>query len=51
MDRGTDARRAIPEHHGNTIEDFRDLKTEVIVYPPEYKSGEAIYPAAKAVTK
>jgi branched-chain amino acid transport system substrate-binding protein len=36
---------------GNTIDDFRDLKTEVIIYPPEYKSGEVIYPAAKAVTK
>ena len=29
---------------GNSIDDFRDLKTEVIVYPPQYKSGEVIYP-------
>jgi branched-chain amino acid transport system substrate-binding protein len=33
---------------GNTIDDFRDLKTEVIIYPPEFKSGEAIYPYEKA---
>jgi hypothetical protein len=30
---------------------FRDLSTEVIVYPPEYKSGEVIYPYEKALTK
>ena len=33
---------------GNSIDDFRDLKTEVIIYPPQYKSGEVIYPYAKA---
>src|SRR5664280_307781 len=33
---------------GNTIDDFRDLKTEVIVYPPQFKSGEVIYPYEKA---
>ena len=33
---------------GNTIDDFRDLKTEVIVYPPQYKTGEVIYPYEKA---
>jgi branched-chain amino acid transport system substrate-binding protein len=33
---------------GNSIDDFRDLKTEVIVYPPQYKSGEVVYPYAKA---
>ena len=33
---------------GNSIEDFRDLSTEVIVYPPQYKSGDVIYPYAKA---
>jgi branched-chain amino acid transport system substrate-binding protein len=33
---------------GNTIDDFRDLKTEVIIYPPQFKSGEVIYPYAKA---
>jgi branched-chain amino acid transport system substrate-binding protein len=32
---------------GNSIDDFRDLKTEVIIYPPQYKSGEVIYPYAK----
>jgi branched-chain amino acid transport system substrate-binding protein len=33
---------------GNTIDDFRYLKTEVIVYPPRYKTGEVIYPYEKA---
>jgi branched-chain amino acid transport system substrate-binding protein len=33
---------------GSTIDDFRDLKTEVIIYPPQFKSGEVIYPYAKA---
>ena len=36
---------------GNTVEDFRDLKTEVIVYPPQFKSGEVIYPYEKAIAK
>jgi branched-chain amino acid transport system substrate-binding protein len=36
---------------GNSIDDFRDAKTEVIVYPPQFKSGEAIYPYEKAVAK
>jgi branched-chain amino acid transport system substrate-binding protein len=36
---------------GNSIEDFRDLKTEVILYPPKYKSGEVIYPYEKAIVK
>ena len=34
---------------GNGIDDFRDLRTEVIVYPPEYKTGEVIYPYEKAI--
>jgi branched-chain amino acid transport system substrate-binding protein len=33
---------------GNSIDDFRDLKTEVIIYPPQYKTGEVIYPYEKA---
>jgi branched-chain amino acid transport system substrate-binding protein len=33
---------------GNSIEDFRDLSTEVILYPPQYKSGSLIYPYDKA---
>jgi branched-chain amino acid transport system substrate-binding protein len=33
---------------GNTIDDFRDLSTEVVLYPPQYKSGEVIYPYDKA---
>lgn len=36
---------------GNKIDDFRDLSTEVIVYPPQYKSGEVIYPYEKALIK
>jgi len=36
---------------GNKIDDFRDLSTEVIVYPPQYKSGEVIYPYEKAIAK
>ena len=36
---------------GNTIDDFRDLKTEVIIYPPKFKSGEVIYPHEKALVK
>jgi branched-chain amino acid transport system substrate-binding protein len=36
---------------GNTIDDFRDLKTEVIVYPPQFKSGEVVYPYEKAIAK
>lgn len=36
---------------GKTVDDFRDLATEVIVYPPKYKTGEVIYPYEKAVTK
>ena len=33
---------------GNSIDEFRDLKTEVIIYPPQYKTGEVIYPYEKA---
>jgi branched-chain amino acid transport system substrate-binding protein len=34
---------------GKTVDDFRDPnKTEVIIYPPKYKSGNVIYPYAKA---
>jgi branched-chain amino acid transport system substrate-binding protein len=36
---------------GKTVDDFRDLTTEVIVYPPKFKSGEVIYPYEKAVVK
>ena len=36
---------------GNSVDDFRDLKTEVIIYPPQYKSGEVIYPYEKAIAK
>ena len=33
----------------NSINDFRDLTTEVIIYPPQYKNGEVIYPYEKAI--
>ena len=36
---------------GKGIDDFRDLSTEVIVYPPQYQTGEVIYPYEKAVVK
>jgi branched-chain amino acid transport system substrate-binding protein len=34
---------------GNTIEDFRDTSNLVIIYPPEYKSGDVIYPYENAL--
>jgi branched-chain amino acid transport system substrate-binding protein len=33
---------------GNTVEDFRDPSVEAILYPPQYKSGDVIYPYEKA---
>lgn len=36
---------------GNSVDDFRDLKTEVIIYPPKFKTGEVIYPYEKAIVK
>src|SRR5215471_1637732 len=33
---------------GNSIDDFRDLSTEVILDPPQYKSGNVIFPYADA---
>jgi branched-chain amino acid transport system substrate-binding protein len=36
---------------GNTIDDFRDLSTEAIIYPPQYKSGDVIYPYENAIVK
>ena len=35
----------------NSVADFYDLKTEVVVYPPQFKTGDVIYPYAKAVEK
>jgi branched-chain amino acid transport system substrate-binding protein len=32
----------------NSIDEFRDLSTEVILYPPQFKSGNLIYPYADA---
>ncbi|HML12503.1 MAG TPA: amino acid ABC transporter substrate-binding protein [Xanthobacteraceae bacterium] len=33
---------------GNDIAQFRDISTQVVVTPPEYKSGDVIYPYANA---
>ena len=33
---------------GNDIGQFKDTSTQVVVTPPEYKSGDVIYPYAKA---
>ena len=33
---------------GNMVEDFRDPSSEVVLYPPQYKSGDVIYPYAGA---
>ena len=33
---------------GNDIDQFRDVSKQVIVWPPEYKSGELIYPYGDA---
>jgi branched-chain amino acid transport system substrate-binding protein len=33
---------------GNSVDDFRDLSTEAILYPPQYKSGNLIYPYEKS---
>jgi len=35
----------------NNVDEFRDLKTEVVVYPPQLKSGELVYPYEKALAK
>ena len=49
--RRSDARGPVPEHHGNSVDDFRDTKTEVIVYPPQFKSGDVIYPYENRLIK
>lgn len=36
---------------GHNIDDFRELKTEVVVYPPTLKTGEVFYPYEKALEK
>jgi branched-chain amino acid transport system substrate-binding protein len=33
---------------GNTVDQFKDTSHEVIVWPPEYKAGDVIYPYAEA---
>jgi branched-chain amino acid transport system substrate-binding protein len=34
--------------NGNDLDQFKDPKTEVILWPPEYKKGELIYPYGDA---
>ena len=36
---------------GNGVDQFRDPSTETIVYPPQFKTGEPIYPYENALTK
>ena len=33
---------------GHEVAQFRDMSTQVVVAPPEYASGEVIYPYEKA---
>ena len=33
---------------GNGVEQFKDPKVEVVLYPPSLKNGDAVYPYAKA---
>jgi branched-chain amino acid transport system substrate-binding protein len=33
---------------GNTIDEFRNLDTLAIIYPPQFKTGDVIYPFEKA---
>lgn len=33
---------------GNDLDQFRDWSRQVVVYPPEYKAGDLVYPFAKA---
>jgi len=35
----------------NSLDQFRDLTTEVVVYPPQLKNGELIYPYEKALAQ
>ncbi len=35
----------------NSVDEFRDLSTEIVVYPPDLKTGEVIYPYANALGK
>ena len=41
-------RAAFQNIKGSTVEDFRDPSVEAILYPPQFKSGDVIYPYEKA---
>ena len=50
MGGGAHAGGPVPEHQGQQHRRLpRSAKTEVIVYPPQFKSGEVIYPYEKAI--
>ena len=34
----------------NSIDEFRDPSKEKIIYPPQFKSGDVIYPYEKALS-
>jgi branched-chain amino acid transport system substrate-binding protein len=36
---------------GNSVDEFRDLKTEIVLNPPQLKTGELIYPYENALGK
>jgi branched-chain amino acid transport system substrate-binding protein len=33
---------------GNSVDQFKDVKTQVVLSPPDYKSGDVVYPYEKA---
>jgi branched-chain amino acid transport system substrate-binding protein len=33
---------------GNDVDQFKDVKTQVVVYPKDYVSGNVLYPYEKA---
>lgn len=35
---------------GNDIDQFKDGARQVVVYPPDYRTGELVYPFDKAKT-
>ncbi len=35
----------------SSLDEFRDLKTEIVIYPPALKTGDVIYPYEKALGK
>ena len=48
MDRGAADLGAVPRHQGHDIDQFREPKTVTILSPPQYKTGDLIWPYTKA---